>query len=156
MDVGSTAPAGPLTETDVRGLLEEIIDPCSANAGAPAGLQTMGLVRSVDIRPTVSGKVDVRVVLGLTEPGCLMGWVFVNESHDRLEALEVTETVSVRLDTQSMWTTDDLEPAYREKLAAARKAAFDRARDQRSAQRAPGPTRPRPLTIERSQARGRE
>lgn len=115
--------AALLTEQAVRALLDDIIDPCSSNAGAPAGLNTMGLVRSVTITRVDSELADVEVVLGLTEPGCLMGWAFLREAEERLPRLASIRAATVRLDTRTLWTPEDLDPEYRVKLAAARRAS---------------------------------
>lgn len=113
-----------VTEESVRLLLNGIVDPCSANIGAPAGLVDMGLVRSIAITPSLADNtlVDVTIILGLTEPGCMMGYPFLRESEARVRALPGVGEVSVTLDTRSLWTEDDLDPDYRVKLRAARNA----------------------------------
>jgi len=115
--------AAPVTVRDVRRLLDEIIDPCSRNAGAPAGLDTMGLVRSVRITPVDRDLlVDVHVVLGLTEPGCLMGWAFLREAEKRLCGPRSIRSAVVRVDTETLWSPEFFDPEYRARLAEKRRA----------------------------------
>jgi metal-sulfur cluster biosynthetic enzyme len=99
----------------VRALLNEIIDPCSAAAGCPAGLDEMGLVRAVEMRETASGT-DIRVVIGVTEYGCLMGAPFANEAYKRLQALPGAASITVELDGEFDWDRDDMRADYRERL----------------------------------------
>jgi metal-sulfur cluster biosynthetic enzyme len=110
--------AGP-SEAQVRAELDAIVDPCSRAAGAPAGLDEMGLVRevAVDSRP---GGVAVRVVLGLTEPSCLMGVPFARTARERLAALEDVVEVDVELASGIDWTPADLSPMYAARLERAR------------------------------------
>lgn len=108
-----------LTEGDIRAALNEIVDPCSAAAGAPAGLDEMGLVREIEIHPMPSGA-HVRVVLGLTEPTCLMGIPFVASARELLASLEGVAEVDVSLAPRFDWTPAELSPAYAARLARVR------------------------------------
>jgi len=99
----------------VRASLNEIVDPCSAAAGCPAGLDEMGLVRAVEVRETASGT-DIRVVIGVTEYGCLMGAPFANEAYKRLRALPGAATIAVELDGEFDWDRDDMRADYQERL----------------------------------------
>jgi metal-sulfur cluster biosynthetic enzyme len=110
----------PPAEPEIRAALNEIVDPCSVRAGAPAGLVEMGLVRVVEVKPARSG-VSVRVVVGLTEPGCLMGMPFMHAVRKRLEELEGVGEFEVELDASEIWTTDDLDPAYAARLETVRR-----------------------------------
>jgi metal-sulfur cluster biosynthetic enzyme len=105
-----------IVECDVRAALNGIIDPCSSAAGCPAGLDEMGLVRAVEITSTATGAV-VRVVIGVTEYGCLMGAPFAAEAYKRLEALPGVAVVTVELDQAFDWDRDDMSAAYRERLS---------------------------------------
>lgn len=109
----------PVTEEKVRDVLNSVIDPCSTAAGAPAGLDDMGLVRSVTIRPEADGAL-VSVVLGITEPACLMGLPFQATAFERLSQLEGVARVEVTLDEKLMWTEAELSPAYARRLADVR------------------------------------
>jgi metal-sulfur cluster biosynthetic enzyme len=102
-----------IAEADVRAALNEIVDPCSRAAGAPAGLADMGLVRRIDVH---DGGSRVEVVLALTEPTCLMGFPFMRSARDRLAALPGVERVEVSLDPAFEWTPAELSPAYAARL----------------------------------------
>jgi metal-sulfur cluster biosynthetic enzyme len=114
-----------ITEQQVRGALNEIVDPCSVAAGAPAGLADMGLVRRIGVRAGRGGAL-VEVVLGLTEPTCLMGFPFLRSARERLSALPGVERVEVSLDPGFEWTPAELRPEYAERLE--RRRALRRSR----------------------------
>jgi metal-sulfur cluster biosynthetic enzyme len=106
---------GVITEPDVRAVLNGIIDPCSSAAGCPAGLDEMGLLRSVQIDQTEAGAA-VHVVIGVTEYGCLMGAPFAAEAYKRLEALPGIAVVAVELDQAFDWDRDDMRSDYQQRL----------------------------------------
>ena len=124
-------------EARVRATLDGIVDPCSAAAGAPAGLVEMGLVRAVEVRPGPAGA-SVRVSIGLTEPGCLMGIPFTRTARERLTALPGVASVRVDLDPDVEWTPRRLAPAYAERLEAVRSRRPDRTTAPPRPRRAPG------------------
>jgi metal-sulfur cluster biosynthetic enzyme len=108
-----------ITEQEVRMTLNGIIDPCSSAAGCPAGLDEMGLVRAVEIRDSTAGA-SIRVVIGVTEYGCLMGAPFAREAYKCLETLPGVGAVSVELDQVFDWDRDDMRADYQERLRAHR------------------------------------
>jgi metal-sulfur cluster biosynthetic enzyme len=108
-----------ITESAIRATLNTIIDPCSTAAGCPAGLDEMGLVRAVEIRDVPAGA-DVRVVIGVTEVGCLMSAPFATEAYKRLHALSGISAVTVELDLAFDWDPDDMSPDYQQRLQAHR------------------------------------
>jgi metal-sulfur cluster biosynthetic enzyme len=112
--------ATPPTEEEIRAALDEIVDPCSAAAGAPAGLDEMGLVREVEIRDRPEGAL-VRVEIGLTQPLCLMGIPFLTSARRRLRAMPGVAGVEVSLASGIDWTPARLAPSYRERLARVRR-----------------------------------
>lgn len=105
-----------IDEAIVRAMLNEIVDPCSAAAGSPAGLVDMGLVRHVDVRHGPAGT-RVSVTIGLTEPGCWMGFPFTKQATERLRGLPGVSEVNVRLDPSAIWAPSDMSPEYRQRLA---------------------------------------
>jgi metal-sulfur cluster biosynthetic enzyme len=117
--------AAPPTEVEVRAALNEIVDPCSAAAGAPAGLDEMGLVREVEIRGARGGgrgEAHIRVTIGLTQPLCLMGIPFLKSARERLSAMPGVADVEVSLASGIDWTPARLAPGYRERLERVRRA----------------------------------
>lgn len=107
--------AGGVDEALVRATLNEIVDPCSVAAGAPAGLDDMGLVRSIEITEA-AGATTVKVAIAVTEPGCFMIYPFCREAHERLSELERVDTVTVDLDNGANWMPSDMSDAYRKLL----------------------------------------
>ena len=108
-------------EDRVVACLDGIIDPCSAVAGHPAGLVSMGLVRHLDVRDTPEG-LSVLARIGVTEPGCLMGVAFVREARERLAALPGIAEVTVDLEPVCDWLPQDMDAEYRRR----REEALDR------------------------------
>jgi metal-sulfur cluster biosynthetic enzyme len=103
----------------VRETLNGIVDPCSVVAGAPAGLVDLGLVRHLAVTPAQDG-VAVRVRIGVTEPGCLMGASFAIKARELLQAVPGVSTVDVELDHAGDWEPSDIDPAYQLRLAEVR------------------------------------
>ncbi len=129
-----------VTEAQIRAQLNLVVDPCSVVAGAPAGLVELGLVRSLELEDTPDG-VAVRVRIGVTEPGCLMGASFAISARERLERLGGIASVKVSLDHGGDWEPADIDPAYVDRLAivrAAKRSAMRRAFPRRSSSIEPG------------------
>jgi metal-sulfur cluster biosynthetic enzyme len=101
-------------------LIDEVIDPCSAVAGAPAGLVEFGLVRGVDLKRAATGGWDVCVRLMLTEPGCIMGGPFAVRVSDKLASLPAIASLDVQIESVGMWSEAAMGKAYATRLAAAR------------------------------------
>lgn len=113
-------------EAEVRALLNTIIDPCSVVAGTAAGIEELGLVRQLEIAEESQGTI-IRVTIGVTEPGCLMGLPFANEAQQRLQKLPGVASVEVSLDQALDWTPQDMSAEYQARLTATRagrRAAF--------------------------------
>lgn len=104
----------------VRAALDSIIDPCSAAAGAPAGLYEMGLVREVSITRCTAGGSNVRIVLCLTEPTCWMGFPFMASAREAVESLEGVSTVDISLADDADWDESHAQPDWRRRLSASR------------------------------------
>ncbi|WP_162186154.1 metal-sulfur cluster assembly factor [Amycolatopsis jejuensis] len=108
-----------MTPEQIRAHLDTIVDPCSVVAGAPAGLAEMGLVREVSVSQGPGGAA-VRVRVGLTEPGCMMGATFVIRAREILDALPGVAHVDVELEHDCDWTPADLDSRYALRLEAVR------------------------------------
>jgi metal-sulfur cluster biosynthetic enzyme len=111
-----------VTEASVRAALDTVLDPCSVVAGAPAGLDTMGLVREVTVTERPSGA-HVEAVIGVTEPSCLMGVTFLRDCRAVLEAMPGVDDFHVRFDHQLRWDESMMKPSYRVELRATRQRA---------------------------------
>jgi len=109
------------SEGDVRAVLNQIIDPCSRVAGAPVGLVDMGLIRRLTLTPGVE-TVDVHMVIGVTEYGCLLAPSFASEARELLDALPGIGIIDIELDGEFDWVPEDMSAAYRQQLAERRAA----------------------------------
>ncbi|WP_075737920.1 metal-sulfur cluster assembly factor [Streptomyces acidiscabies] len=105
-----------ITETQIRAALNEIVDPCSITAGAPAGLDDMGLVGDIRVQDDGVGGQRIAVTVGVTEPSCVLIGSFAAEARIRLTALTGVSAVDVRLADDFDWTPDRLAPRYRQRL----------------------------------------
>ena len=106
---------GRPTAEDVRSALNVIIDPCSVEAGAPAGLDDMGLIRYVEVRSD-----GVTVHIAITSQGCMMGPAFVASARDVLTNLPDVGHVDVVLSDWADWSEDAMSTNYRDRLERAR------------------------------------
>lgn len=109
--------------TDLRQLIEaaldQIIDPCSAGIGKPAGLVTMGLIKAIDLED--NGKsVNVRLQLRITSPCCMMGPSFTAQAKDKLLCLPGVASVDVSISPEIDWTPGHMAPSYRAGLEGPR------------------------------------
>jgi metal-sulfur cluster biosynthetic enzyme len=119
-----------VSEAEIRAALDAVLDPCSVVAGAPAGLVQMGLVRALELSEGESGA-TIRVRIGVTEPGCLMGASFAAQARTQLERLDGVAHVEIELDHASDWMPDDMDRDYQRRLdavRATRRAALERQR----------------------------
>ncbi len=105
---------------EVVRVLNEIVDPCSRAAGAPAGLIDMGLVRDLEVGPRADGTWGVRLSIKVTEPSCIMGAAFLVEARRRLAAMSGIGSVDVNLDHVMDWSPSDMTPAYQARLESTR------------------------------------
>jgi metal-sulfur cluster biosynthetic enzyme len=112
----------------IRASLEGIVDPCSRAMGAPAGLVSLGLVREVEVDQEAASGTRVRVTLCLTEPGCLMGALFLETAQRQLAELPGVAEVDVRIDHGHVWDPDQLEPTYSTQLMQIRARRLDQMR----------------------------
>lgn len=100
--------------------INDVVDPCSAAAGAPAGLVDFGLVRSIRLRQSEDGHWRVGVQIMLTEPGCIMGGPFAVRIHERVKLLPDVASVDVEIDSVGSWTEASMSKRYARQLAATR------------------------------------
>ena len=120
MAAGAGAAAGELRER-IGELLNGIVDPCSAAAGAPAGLVEMGLIRTLEVAEGDDG-LEVTVVVRVTHPSCMMAPVFLAQVQNLVHELPGVGAIHASLDTGFDWTPNDMTPEYRERLSRHRAA----------------------------------
>jgi len=104
----------------VAARLNEVVDPCSIAAGAPAGLADMGLVSSVQIERGSNGSIRLVVKVGVTHPFCMMAAVFLNEAKTRVSAIPGVDEVEVSLEGDLLWTPKLMSSEYKERLEKVR------------------------------------
>ncbi|MBV9423110.1 MAG: DUF59 domain-containing protein [Solirubrobacterales bacterium] len=110
-----------MTEQDVRCALNRIQDPCSLAAGAPAGIDELGLLSEISVHNLAEGA-HVRVGIRLTDPVCMMGAAFLASARDLLAGLDGVASAEVWLDERSDWSPANMAPAYRARLEQIRAA----------------------------------
>jgi len=118
-----TATARERLAAAVRRELDTIGDPCSVAAGTPMGLESMGLIESVD----VDAGGDVVIQLRLTSPCCLNVGYFDVEIRRAVEAMEGVRSVEVRRDIGLDWRPDMMSPDARARRRASLNARGIRA-----------------------------
>jgi metal-sulfur cluster biosynthetic enzyme len=111
----------PERSGEIRALLNEIVDPCSAAAGNPMGLVEMGLLRNLVVSDAGSGRVAVSAEVRVTDPNCMMGVVFTAEVRKRLTASPTVASHEIRLSHQFDWTPDDVTGPGKERIVEVRR-----------------------------------
>jgi metal-sulfur cluster biosynthetic enzyme len=109
-----------MTETEVRKILDSIVDPCSRAAGAPAGISEMGMVPDIGFSQGEGNQTDITVRLIVTHPFCMMSAMFVREIAERLEVQPGVGSATVDFDPGTLWSPDLMKPEYAARLEAAR------------------------------------
>jgi metal-sulfur cluster biosynthetic enzyme len=122
-----------ITEAAIRETLNEIVDPCSRAAGAPAGLVEMGMIPTVTLDDMGDGRVEVGVKLIVTHPFCMMSSIFINEIDQKLSAMPGIGKVNVEFDASDFWTPDLMSDDYLERLEANRARRRENTLKQRKA-----------------------
>jgi metal-sulfur cluster biosynthetic enzyme len=96
-------------------LLDEVSDPCSVAIGRPAGLVTMGLIKSLEINQGEAG-VRVALTLRLTSPCCMMGPHFAARAVAKLKQLPEVVAVEVGISPEMDWDPAHMRAGYRMSL----------------------------------------
>jgi len=115
--MSTTFPLAAELEAEIRAVLNEIIDPCSAAAGAPIGLVDMGIVH--DIR--VDGS-TLRLRLLPTFPACRFVPIFEAEIRKRLVDRDLSISVEV-VGPDVVWDESLMTSAGQATVSARRKRA---------------------------------
>lgn len=100
---------------EVRAALDTVVDPCSAAAGAPAGLVEMGIVDGVEVDGSA-----VVVRLLPTFAGCLFVGLFADEAERRVAELPWCERVTIDTVGDRVWTPDRMGERLRRRRAGLR------------------------------------
>ena len=87
------------TADAVRMALRGVNDPCSVAAGTPIDLDSMGLIKDVEVDADGHVRVDVR----LTSPSCVMLGYFTNEIERAAGTVGGVRSVEVTFDTGFDW-----------------------------------------------------
>lgn len=90
--------------------LDQVVDPCSVAAGAPAGLVTMGMVSRVVVH---ADERTAEVTIKLTHPSCFMAPFFLQQVRSELASIDELQRVDVDLDEAWDWTPAEMDPDYR-------------------------------------------
>lgn len=106
----------------VRGVANEVYDPCGLALGVSIGIADMGLIRELKAERLMNGwRVNMR--LRFTSPGCFYFVYFEREIRNRLKGVSQIQSLNIEWDQTLDWTPDDMsKPAqrklreYREKL----------------------------------------
>jgi metal-sulfur cluster biosynthetic enzyme len=87
----------------------------------------MGFVRDVAVGGE-PGAAIVRVVLCVTDTGCVMGGPFAQQAYERISRLPGVAEADVEFDATAEWTPEDMSPAYAARLHAVREQRVARHR----------------------------
>jgi metal-sulfur cluster biosynthetic enzyme len=112
-------------DQQIRAALATVMDPCAESAGVPLSIADMGLVDSVH----VSCAGDVKVMLKLTSPGCILGVMkFTHEIRECVLPMAGVRSVDVDFLNVYDWTEAEISPEGRRKLELTRELRRSRSR----------------------------
>ncbi|HSY14570.1 MAG TPA: iron-sulfur cluster assembly protein [Jatrophihabitantaceae bacterium] len=115
-----------LLDQEIRAALATVMDPCAESAGVPLSIADMGLIDSVQ----VSGAGDVKVMLKLTSPGCIIGVMkFTHEIRECVLPMDGVRSVDVDFLNVYDWTEAQISPEGRRKLELTRERRRSRSTD---------------------------
>ena len=118
----------------VRGVANEVYDPCGLAQGVSIGIADLGLIRSLKVERLESGW-GVSLAIRLTSPGCFYFFYFEREIRDRLKAVPQIRSLTIEWDEVLDWTPEEMSESAHLKLKAHREkvltASFARAGRQR-------------------------
>jgi len=111
----------------VRERLNAIEDPCSLAQGFGVGMDDMGLVTGVDVRPLPDGRHAVHVHLRTTAPACFSVPFFDTAVRTAIAAIEGVGEVELSWGSPEDWSADAMAPDVRRRLAERRERIRARA-----------------------------
>jgi metal-sulfur cluster biosynthetic enzyme len=115
--MSTTFPLAAELEAEIRRVLNEIIDPCSAAAGAPIGLVDMGIVHELRLEGST-----LRLRLLPTFPACRFVPIFEAEIRKRLVDKDLSISVEV-VGPEVVWDESLMTTAGKARITARRKKA---------------------------------
>lgn len=101
----------PAGEEQIRELLKTIYDP-----EIPVNIHDLGLIYGVVRTPTDDGRVDVRIDMTLTAPGCGMAGVLKSDVEAKVAALAGVREVEVEIVWDPPWDRDRMSDAAKLQL----------------------------------------
>ena len=118
----------------VRGVANEVYDPCGLAQGVSIGIVDLGLIRGLNVE-RLEGGWEVSLRIRLTSPGCFYFFYFQREIRDRLKAVPQIRSLNIEWDEVLDWTPEKMSEwahlklkAHREKVLAANIARTGRKR----------------------------
>ena len=114
MSLESADGAAPLIDR-IRAAANAIPDPCSLAQGYPVGMTDMGLLRTVEARPTTAGW-RVHIQARVTAPDCLHMVYFERELRDAVAGMPEVAALTFAWDGGYDWTPADMSPAVQRAL----------------------------------------
>jgi metal-sulfur cluster biosynthetic enzyme len=85
--------------------LDKVLDPCSIAMGRPISVRQMGLIDELSLTDGTA-----RVVLCLTDPGCINYAQIARYVTDALMELDEVDAVEVVHTIEKLWTPDRVKP----------------------------------------------
>ena len=82
----------------------------------PIDLWNLGLIYDIDMTTTENDKIDVKITMSLTTPGCTMGQHMADDIKNKVKALEKINNIEVTVTFDPPWTPEMMTNYAREKL----------------------------------------
>lgn len=106
----------------VESAIAEVDDPCSLMANAPLSISELGLVRGWEC----DQRGDVTVTVSPTAPSCTLMGSILQGIEQRVGRVPGVNQVRVVIDSDFVWSPDEMTAAGRAKLAARRQGSMRR------------------------------
>lgn len=95
--------------------LGTVIDPCMEAAGLNLSVIDLGIVREVSVDAD-----QIRIEMGLTEPGCGFTHALVTQVEDAVECLKGTRALNMTFNWSDPWTEESMTDTGRTVMMQAR------------------------------------
>jgi len=97
----------------VLAALDRVVDPCSVGRGVPAGLNEMGMIKSIDLDPDHG---SVAVTLQLTSPGCHFQLWFYERVSEEVATVPDINICTVEFSKDFDWSDDAMSEGLKQRL----------------------------------------